>query len=601
MKNGQGERFPLRALLGFAALLSACSASGGDATELPLELLPREAFEAVGSEGGPFSTSSIYFLRNAGPTELAWIASSSASWLSASDLSGTIAPGEAEELLVLVEEGPASALTPGFHQAELTFTFGASSVQLVAELEVEGVEEEALAANPAELALGGPKGGPMDPGSASVQLTNPGSQSLAWSASGDVAWLNLTPSSGTLPAGGSQSLTVSAGSGANALATGPHEGRFTFRAAGGGPALAEVEVTLGIGTFIEQQAWLNVHGRPFFPIGVWNQPPWSGHADYLKSLGINTYLNNGLTPPEPTNAQLLDLVEEKDMWAILQFDAAVKDHPRLLGWLLEDEPDLYGTPAATVQAAYDAIRAVDTEHFIGLNTTGGFYWDSNFGSPSVESQYQAYTDIPDIASFDMYPVTGWNRADWVYMPGAMTESLLTRYVERTKPVWAIIEASDQNLSWVPPETPGPSSAQMRFQVWDAVIHGATAIHYFTIAFDPFEWANLTPTIEQELLRTNTQLTELADVILSPPPAIAVTTSELNGYAHNYMLRRRGTTYYLFADNADMGYRSATLTFTFPVPLSSVTVLGEGRTVTPTGNSFTDTFAPLGVHIYELRP
>jgi hypothetical protein len=289
-----------------------------------------------------------------------------------------------------------------------------------------------------------------------------------------------------------------------------------------------------------------------------------------------------------------------DMWAVLQYDPAVKDHPRLLGWLLEDEPDLYDVPASVVQQEYDSIRAADDDHFIALNTTGNFYWDANFGSPSVEAEFQGYTAIPDIASFDMYPVTGWGQPSWVYLPGAMTSFLLERYVDHSKPVWAIVEASDQGLSWLPPDTPGPTPAQLRFQAFDAIIRGATAIHYFTIAFDPFEWAELTPAIEQELARTNGQITSLADAILSAPPALNVTSSASGGLAHDKMLRKRGSSYFLFVANADMQYRSTTITFTFPQPIASVSVHGEGRTIAPSGNSFGDAFAPLAVHVYEVR-
>jgi hypothetical protein len=433
-----------------------------------------------------------------------------------------------------------------------------------------------------------------------LQLTNPGSTSVGWTATSDVPWLGLSVGAGSLAAGGQQQVTASLLASTNALGVGLRQGRVILRDANSSATLAEVQVSLGVGTSIEQQAWLNVHGEPFFPIGVWNQPPWQSQVTYLKGLGINTYLNNGLTPPEPTNGQLLDLLAANDMWAVLQFDAAVKDHPRLLGWLLGDEPDLNGTPVATVQQSRDAIRAADPDHFIALNTTGSFYWDSNFGNPSVENLYQGYTAIPDVASFDMYPVTGWNQPSWVYMPGAMTGFLLDRYVDHSKPVWAIVEASDQGLSWTPPGTPGPTPAQMRFEVWDAIINGATAIHYFTIAFDPFVWTNLTPTIEQELTRTNGQITALADVLLSIPPALNVTSSEASGLKRNLMLRQMGMFYYLFADNADMGYRYETITFTFPQPISSVSVYGEGRTLTPSGNTFSDVFSPLEVHIYKVR-
>jgi hypothetical protein len=592
------------AILAAIGLVACSSSSGGsDSGAAGMQVLPTTGFVAEGQPGGPFVDQGTYFVRNSGSTELFWTAAPSAAWLALSSSAGALDPGESEELIVSVDAAQAQGLGAGLYTASIEFgdlQKGTTAATVSASLVVESAGSGALEVTPSELVTGGPKGGPFTPASPVLQLRNPGTGALSWRATSNVAWLALSQTQGSLAAGAEVQVTASLLAGANSLATGLHAGKVSFREASSDATLVEVEVTLGVGTSIEGESWLNVHGRPFFPIGVWNQPPFQGHVAYLKGLGINTYLNNGMTPPEPTNPQLLDLLAANDMWAILQFDSAVKAHPRLLGWLMGDEPDLYNTPPATVQQDFDTIRAADPDHFIALNTTGGFYWDANFGNPSVESQYQAYTAIPDIASFDMYPVTGWNQPSWVYMPGAMTGFLRERYVDGRKPVWAIVEASDQGLSWVPPGTPGPSAAQMRFEVWDAVIHGATAIHYFTIAFDPFTWSKLTPEIEQEMTRTNGQITELASVILRAPPAVNVTSSELGGQAHNMMLRKRGASYFLFADNADMADRSASITFTFPQTIRSVSVYGEGRAITPNGNRFTDSFAPLAVHIYEVR-
>lgn len=586
--------------------LVACTTAGdgGDSTSGALDVLPTTDFVADGQQGGPFDDSSVYVVTNTGDGDLFWSVSPSAGWLSISVASGTLGPEDSEQLTVSVNDAFADGLASGNYPATITFTDlarGETAAVVSAALDVQAPGSGGdLEASPAEFTTGGPKGGPFAPASQALQLTNPGSGSVSWLAASNASWLSISQGSGTVAASGQQQVSASILSAANALGTGMHTGKITFRDSTSGLTLVEVEASIGIGTTIENQAWLNVHGRPFLPIGVWNQPPWQSQVTYLKGLGINTYLNNGLTPAEPTNGQLLDLLAANDMWAILQFDSAVKNHPRLLGWLMGDEPDLNNIPVAVVQQGFDAIKAADPDHFVGINTMGNFYWDSNFGNPSVESLYQGYTAIPDIASFDMYPVTGWNQPTWVYMPGAMTKFLLDRYVDHAKPVWAIVEASDQRLSWTPLGTPGPTPAQMRFEVWDAIIRGATAIHYFTIAFNPFVWTNLTPTIEQELTRTNGQVTALSDVILSVPPALSVTSSELNGQSHNRMLRKKGAFYYLFVDNADMGYRAATITFNFPQAISSVSVYGEGRTLTPSGNSFSDVFAPLEVHIYKVR-
>src|SRR5262249_47776422 len=152
--------------------------------------------------------------------------------------------------------------------------------------------------------------------------------------------------------------------------------------------------------------------------------------------------------------------------------------------------------------------------------------------------------------------------------------LLDRYVHNQKPVWAIIEASDLSQT---DGFPGPTAAQMRFEVWDSIIHGATAIHYFTIAFSPFTWRNLTPEVQQELTHTNGQITALTNVILSLQPALAVSSSEAGGKTRNLTVRQSGSKYYLFADNADMGYGAEAITFTFPRAITSINVYGEGRT------------------------
>jgi len=592
--------------LALLALASCGSSGGGGSAAGPsgeMAVLPPVPYAADGFPGGPFEEVAHYTVRNDGAGPLYWSAASSEAWVALSVASGVLASGASEEVSLAVNEAFAGAFPVGHYAALVHFSDlerGTVGATITASLDVlsSGTGPGELEVRPDRLSTGGPVGGPFDPLDQELRLTNPGSGAVQWSVSSDVAWLQVAPSAGTLAAGAQQSVTVSVLGAAGSLDTGLHAATLEFSDVSDGQPLVQVEVTLGVGATIENQAWLNVHGRPFIPIGAWNQPPWDTHVAYLKSLGINTYLNNGLTPPEPTNPQLLDLLEANDMWAILQYDAGVRAHPRVLGWLLGDEPDLRGVPPADVQASYDAIKSADPGRFIALNTMGNFYWDANFGNPADEPLYQAYTAIPDISSFDFYSVAGWHNPGWVYMPGAMVQFLRERYLDPPKPVWAVIEASDHIQT---DAFPGPSAAQMRFEVWDSIIHGATAIHYFTIAFDPFAWTNLTPAIEQELARTNGQITALTEVILGAPPSLNVTSSEPSGLARNLALRRSGTTTWLFADNADMGYRSATITFTFPGPISSVTVYGEGRTITPSGNAFTDTFDPLEVHIYQVEP
>ena len=455
-----------------------------------------------------------------------------------------------------------------------------------------------------EFVASGPEGGPFG-AETTYTVKNPGAGGLNWSVDVDVSWITLSKTSGILAAGGEEQVTVSVkDAAANGLPAGQHKGIISFIDTDLGSVAFTTPAVLSVdfGTRIDNNAWLSIDGVRFFPIGVWNQLPRATEIAHMRSLGINTYLTSGEQHPEPNHPQMLDLLGQNDMWGVLIFNMDVMDHPRLLGWIMPDEPDQRATPPSAVQSQYDAIKAIDPRHFVALNLTSRFYRDANF-SPSgmlSEADYKAYTDATDIVSFDMYPVTGWNQPTWVYTPGAMTADMLDRFVNHMKPVWAIVEASRQRLSYTPMSTPGPTPQQMRFQIWDSIINGATAIHYFVSSFHPFEFANLTPEIEQEMTRVNGQIQALSSVILSPPPSISVTSAEAGGMDHNLMLRQDGSTFYLFANNADMGYNAASINFTFDRNIVSVTVYDEGRMIIPNGKSFMDSFDALEVHIYEVR-
>jgi hypothetical protein len=65
-------------------------------------------------------------------------------------------------------------------------------------------------------------------------------------------------------------------------------------------------------------------------------------------------------------------------------------------------------------------------------------------------------------------------------------------------------------------------------------------------------------------------------------------------------RTWGGALYLIAVNS--GYSAAQATFKLPVLNGrTLTVMGEGRRLASKGDSFTDSFAPLAVHVYIAPP
>lgn len=566
------------------------------------------AFE--GPAGGPFQPLvHDVTLQNSGVGTLDWSLSSPTAWMGISQTSGSLGAGQSTNVQLFPQN--TGGMADGTSLGGLLFlnntSNGAGDSTLQGTLSIENPDQPD---EPGLLSVGGsagysfegPEGGPYTPGWTTFTMTNVGGQPINWNASTNAGWVDFDSTSGTLAPGQTANASVFPTSAADSLGAGNHAASITITSSEG--QTFSYGVSANIGTTMEDDRFFTMNGQKFFPIYVWNQPPYESQIDYLDSLGITTYMNNGIANPENTNLQLLDWLQERGMNAFLEYDTnpAVINHPALLAWMLHDEPDLDTPPepASSVQADYDLIRTIDTSRPVVMNLTGKFFGDSNHGASHSPAYYQSIIDIPEIISFDHYPVTGWNQPTWLYRPGQATEFMLENYTDYAKPCWAIIECSDQRLSWTPANTPGATPEQTRFMIWDTVIHGATAIGYFTIAFNPFDWSNLTPGMEVELARSNGQITAMTDIILSAEIDLGSSVSEPNGRTVNHTIREQNGVYYMFASNADMGYQSANPTFSFNQPISSVTVIDENRTITPNGNSFTDGFDEIEVHLYEIR-
>ena len=74
----------------------------------------------------------------------------------------------------------------------------------------------------------GTVGGPFSPAGTTYTLTNQGTASIGWTATKTQAWLDVTPTNGTLAAGSSTNVGVSLNSAANSLAVGTYSDNITF-------------------------------------------------------------------------------------------------------------------------------------------------------------------------------------------------------------------------------------------------------------------------------------------------------------------------------------------------------------------------------------
>ncbi|WP_395741348.1 choice-of-anchor tandem repeat GloVer-containing protein [Prosthecobacter sp.] len=74
----------------------------------------------------------------------------------------------------------------------------------------------------------GGSGGPFSPSSNAYTITNTGNSSVTWSAAITQSWLTLSPTSGTIPGGGTATVTLTVNTNANSLATGTYTDTVTF-------------------------------------------------------------------------------------------------------------------------------------------------------------------------------------------------------------------------------------------------------------------------------------------------------------------------------------------------------------------------------------
>jgi hypothetical protein len=345
-----------------------------------------------------------------------------------------------------------------------------------------------------------------------------------------------------------------------------------------------------------------------FPIAVWLQDP--RNAAKYKAAGINIYM--GLWEG-PTEAQLAALKAAGMPVICDQNPVALKhkDDPIIVGWMHGDEPDNaqalpndkgYGPPVKPekIMADYQKLKAADSTRPIFLNLGQGVAWDGWYGRGTRTNHpedYPEYVKGSDIASFDIYPVVHdkkevQGKLEFV----AKGVERLVQWTGGKKPVWNCIECtriqSDRK----------PTPAQVKTEVWMALIHGSQGLVYFVHEWKPKfnEHALLDdPEMLKAVTEINKEIQSVAVALNSPAAAdvkVVTTPADVPVAA---VFKRHAGGMNVFA----VAMRPAAVKAVFKVPAPTVTkaeVLGENRSIKVTGGQFEDTFEPYAVHLYRLN-
>lgn len=355
---------------------------------------------------------------------------------------------------------------------------------------------------------------------------------------------------------------------------------------------------------------LPVNGFPtdddFFPIGVWSQSPTPSLAAKYKAIGINTFvwLSYG-----PTEEHLAALAQER-MFAVTEQNevglTSVNRHV-IKAWMQDDEPDnaqpigsgQYGScvPAVEVARRTQDMKARDPTRPVMINFGQGVaneFWRGRGSCNGDQGYYDVAMQAANIVSYDIYPVgskTPQVKGKLEYVARGVTD--LVKRASPGQSIWMALETTALD------PTRRPTAAEVRAEVWMALIHGATGIFYFVHEFKPdvredaiFRY----PDIVEEVTKTNKLIKSLAPVLKSPNVSGAVSVSSQSPIAT--MVKMYKDTTYVFAIAMQSFPSTARITID-DVHHSSARVISEARSVAITQGAFEDQFEGYGVHLYQI--
>ena len=301
-----------------------------------------------------------------------------------------------------------------------------------------------------------------------------------------------------------------------------------------------------------------VDGQPFFPILLWGQCP---SYDPLLALGIDVFLNN---PCGGIDAQVSALAGK---------GLSVAEAPGAAGAIgsyYPDEADGHGYTGANLPAANGLRFLTLTNHF----------YSAAAPLPTGKGMYPGLVAKADVIGFDLYPLQVWCRRNAIPDVAAAQRELVR--LAAGKPTFQWIETThmqcpfgDASLAVTP--------ATVRAESWLALVGGAHGLGFF-----PIGW---TGQVSGALAQVGHDIESLGPVLLAPAAPVTA-EAPIEATARSF-----GGASYVFAVNPTY----APVTATIRAGDRPLEVIGESRTVKPKNGAFTDTFAPLAVHLYVAPP
>ena len=321
----------------------------------------------------------------------------------------------------------------------------------------------------------------------------------------------------------------------------------------------------------------------------------------MNGMKINMYLNYwyGDAPADAMNALMTNLQSHGvtylqtgncfDHWAadpgfqINASDSYVQTlgaHPGLAGYYTIDECITAMIPGAFTQ--YDRLRRLDPDSVT---------FSANFGT----SDLVLWRDAADIISSDPYPMFGpepsggYNHGQ----VGAWTNTSRQTVMD-SRPIMTVLQFFKFNGGRM------PTLAEMRAHAYMSIVEGAKGLFWWSLGDNALlavcgNWCDERTGYMNNLKSVVNELADLEPALLADDAPSALSGNSNSAIKTKVkVLNGKG---YVFAYNSTNTSQNAT--FTWNTAPGTVTVNAESRTLSASGSSFSDTFAPFAAHVYLI--
>lgn len=363
------------------------------------------------------------------------------------------------------------------------------------------------------------------------------------------------------------------------------------------------------------------YAEDFFPIGIFSVGP--ENLEIVKDAGFNTihsYLTDPLTlekyiqTAEKVGIKMLLYPADRadkgnfDRRKVRQFIEKQKNTKSILAWFIADEPELNNGSPEQIKEVHDFVKNLDRNRPTSIVI-------------HRSDRYGQYKDASDVLMVDRYPVpkTPLNHI-------AETTRWAVNQKGDTGPVWAVIQAfgfqNEKLKGWGLRE---PTYDEMRAMTFLSIIYGAKGIFYFTFTGSQYR---IMESREHwnDLKRIVRELNGIYPLLLVPtvphynapgwPDYGHVKVDIIEGpqrddrgllpvhMAEKQLMKDTGEftagKYYIVANSTDEKVKAKFSFASASQRNNTIAVLGEGRSLSAVGRTFSDTLRPYEIHIYRTK-